>query len=179
METDPHGGVVLALRTTFNPILVSSVSKCEILFCDISVNSCKISLYVCYRPCLSNVEQSFSFIIALIQHGGVSYELCVVGDLDMPGINWTVENSSCSVQRTYFQMLLMNLNFIRRYVNRHEEQIFQISLYVVILIQYEISNEIKQFSESDSSCITFSSKIRQSQDHIRIQFITTNVLTVN
>ena len=44
MGTDPHGCVVLAVRTTLNPVLVSSVS------CDISVNLCKLRFCVCYRP---------------------------------------------------------------------------------------------------------------------------------
>ena len=68
MSTDPHGGVVLVVHTTLNPILVSSVSNSEVLFCASFVILCKFRLCLCYRPPLNSAEQYLNFINALKQH---------------------------------------------------------------------------------------------------------------
>ena len=163
MGTDPHGGVVLAVRTTLNPILVSSVSNSEVLFCDISVNLCKFRLCVCYRPPLTSAEQSLNFINAIKQYSEVSHELCIVGDFNMSGINWTDGNSSSSVENLLLDAINeLGLHQMVRQPTR-EKNILDLVLCSDFDSVYNLQvNET--FSKADHSYITFSLKIRQSQD---------------
>ena len=83
---DPHGGVLVAVKTVLNPSIVAVNTYYELLLVDISRNNCKIRLCVFYRPPSMNSTNSIASFDFLKRYIDISYPVCVVGDFNLPSI---------------------------------------------------------------------------------------------
>ena len=93
---DPHGGVIIAVRQSLNPILIHDDASHEILFVDITIDHQKIRLCVCYRPSMI-IAETISFLNAMKMYSDVSQHVCIVGDFNIPCIDWTDNTATDSL----------------------------------------------------------------------------------
>ena len=107
---DAHGGVLLAIKTTLNPVLVAVETNIEVLFADIKLNYLKIRLCVNYRPPSTCVNDSIAIFDLIRRYADISDRVCLVGDFNLPSINWN-NCTSHDYTSNYFLSFVDQLNF--------------------------------------------------------------------
>ena len=110
--TDPHGGVLLAIKSCLNPSLVESSSDCEILAVDINQSSNKFRIISAYRPGWYDVSMNRVFFNVL---GSITQDIentCVFGDFNFPNIEWDSYTASSISENLLIQYVLEN-NFVK------------------------------------------------------------------
>ena len=85
---DSHGGVLIAIKSLYNPILVECNTDFEVIFIDLMHQNTRTRLCNVYRPPSMNLSNTRELFELLRQYGDVSCNTCIVGDFNMPHIDW-------------------------------------------------------------------------------------------
>ena len=155
---DPHGGVIIAVRQNLNPMLIHDDASYEILFVDITVDHQKIRLCVCYRPSM-NIADTVSFLSAMKLYSDVSQQVCIVGDFNIPCIDWT-DNTATDSTGDY---LLEFVNELGLHQFVHEPTREHNILDLIFCNRLELVSNVtvhESFSSGDHSYLTFELEVR-------------------
>ena len=151
---DPHGGVLLAVKINLNPISVQSNSNHEVLFVDLKNSELKVRLCVVYRPPSFDLTETRTLIEYIKRHTLISTNVCIVGDFNMPGIDW--ESYLCTDAIGRYLLDFVSELALCQLV---KEPTRELNILDLVLCNSEnmISNvEVHEpFSTSDHSYITF------------------------
>lgn len=85
--SDPHGGVLLAVKSCFNPILVSKSSDFETILAKIRIRNNDYNIIICYRTTAMDTAKNKMFVDYLRDNLRTINNCILMGDYNYPGIN--------------------------------------------------------------------------------------------
>lgn len=152
---DPHGGVLIAVKSHLNPVCVNIVTDFEVCFIDIFVNNEKIRIGVTYRPPSYNVQKSADFIQFIRSILENDTKFCLFGDFNFPNIDWDTY-SAATAHENYLIACVHELNMVQKVSEPTRENSI---LDLILCSQAELVTNVtvhETFSTSDHSYITCS-----------------------
>ena len=151
---NPHGGVLIAVKSELNPVIQDHRSNAEILLVNMFINNVSFKIVNAYRSTALNSEQNVEFVDFLRMKLSHHNNYILLGDLNYPNIDWQHISSGFPME-SYFLDFFIENNLIQ-YI--HEPTRGQNILDLCIgPPNVSISNvEIhEEFSTSDHSYFTF------------------------
>ena len=150
---DPHGGVLVAIRTFLNPIAYAHNTENEVLFVEIDVNGNKLKIVTVYRSTSMTSYQNQTFVDFL--RGKLQFEsrFILVGDLNYPRIDWQNLVSDCPRERLFLDFV--NENCLHQHVSEPTRGGNILDL--ICCTEPDLVSQVfvgEQFSTSDHSYVT-------------------------
>ena len=164
--SDPHGGVLLAIKPNLSPELVTTDGNKEVLMVSTVMGGKNIKVIICYRtPSMTNVENEefLSFLANILEHEN---HCIMIGDYNYPGINWPIFSSSNRNEKIFIDLL--NENSLHQHVTEptRGENILDLILSAEpdLITNCEVG---PTFSTSDHCYITCNVEVFKSASHRR------------
>ena len=161
--TDPHGGVLIAVKPNLNPSLVTHESSQEVTIVNLSLGNQNMKIVAVYRSTAMNREENEAFVNFLSSKIENENKLILFGDLNYPGINWStfaVENPS---ERLFVD--LVNENYLHQCVEAPTRGNNILDL--ILSTDDDLISDVfigDCFSTSDHSYITCIIQVLQQED---------------
>ena len=89
-RSDPRGGVLIAVKSALNPIMINLDTIYECVVVDILQNMVRIRLCCIYRPPSMSDAETKTFFDKLTPALSSSFNLCPAGDFNVPNIDWNL-----------------------------------------------------------------------------------------
>ena len=85
---NPHGGVLIAVKSELNPVFQEHRSNAEVLLVNVSLNNISFKIVNAYRSTSLNSEQNVEFVDFLRMKLSHHNNYILLGDLNYPNIDW-------------------------------------------------------------------------------------------
>ena len=85
--TDPHGDVLIVVRNKLKPVVIPTTDENESIFVDLITNCGKLRVCCVYRAPSVPHDSLVSMTSLMRENLDISYNECLVGDLNFPEIN--------------------------------------------------------------------------------------------
>lgn len=161
--TNPHGGVLIGVKSHLNPISVNLVTDLEMCFIDVFVNNEKIRIGVAYRPPCYTVQNSADFVHLIRDVLENNTKFCLFGDFNFPNIDW-ITYSAESAHENYLVTCVHELNMVQKVSEPTRENAI---LDLCLCSHAELVTNLtvhETFSTSDHSYITCSINLPNIKD---------------
>ena len=171
--SDPHGGVLIAVKSGLNPIKINLDTIYECVVVDILQNMVRIRLCCIYRPPSMSDAETKTFFYKLTPALNSSFNLCLAGDFNVPNIDW---NSFTATDRSGSVLLnFVNELSLKQFVNEPSRGNNFLDLIFGSVDQMDLSSVKntavhKHFSTSDHSFITFEINCVKTQEKSHVKY---------
>ena len=151
--SDPHGGVLIAIKPNLNPVIHPHSTNNEVVFVNISYFGVSLRLVVAYRSTSMSSTENESFVNFLSNELVNCINFILVGDLNYPHINWEDFSSNNPNENIFLEFV--NENCLYQHVQQptRDNNILDICLSTSEdLVSDTVVHD--QFSTSDHSYFT-------------------------
>jgi hypothetical protein len=136
------GGIVLAVKHTLVSTLVHSDSENEIIAVSVSMSQNRSVLFIlCYRPPssdLNNFVNSLNTVLSTLS--GKHSRVCLLGDFNVPGVNWgdNFYSSNCPSEASFVELLD---DFGLKQLNKHPSTVNG-NILDLVLVNFDPVSEV-------------------------------------
>ena len=167
--SDPHGGVMVCIRSDIHANIIEIDTYKEICFVNLIIKDFRIKVGVVYRPPSTNASDSSDLSRIMRDQLQDCSSFVVFGDFNFPGINWEYMTSSTSMERHFLEICdeIGVFQIIREPTTQH----FSV-LDLCLCSSREIVTDVcigECFSTSDHSIITCKIKIPRARENKKLE----------
>ena len=103
--TQPHGGVMIAVKSCLNPRIIENVTECEVMFLNIHINQKSVRLGVVYRPPSYSMHQDTQLLYLLRVNLESEMDFCVFGDFNYPCVDWETVSPGNNREHSFIDVI--------------------------------------------------------------------------
>ena len=110
-----HGGVLIAVKTEYNPVLIDNDSIHEVVFVNLRIKNKILKIIAAYRPPSQNSYQNELFVSFLNNRLSTANDYILVGDFNYPNIDWSSYTSNYAYDMHFVNFV--NQNNLTQWIN--------------------------------------------------------------